>query len=540
MAKTAIYLRLSLADDDDESNAIKRQRIDCLAHAKGLGIDETDIEEFVDDGISGFKKVKRPKRDELVSRIPEFDTIIIWKPDRLARNTADAVRIFEECLKHETNLVSVRGGIDLSTGMGKAMSTFGAVFAELESSNISERVINAKRYLAGQGKWSNGRCVYGYEIVDHPDGSKNKTLAPVPERAEVVRQMVKLMLEDGKTCNGVAAILNEEGTMTPSGSTWTSRTIMQVLTSRTMLGHMLRDGKPVIDDDGMPLVCWEPILTAAEFREVARLIDSMKRTKARVGGMAATSPLRGAVFCNDCGKQMSLQGKGGKNKPVYRCSAPCAQQISQANLERVAVSEVRLFADQHPAVVLPSQAELVDTSEVEQALDDVMQQMVEGIITTKRFGEASRKLETKKQAMLDAAGPATEARSLDLGEVWWNFTPEEKAAQVRDLCKVHVRRESPRVRMEWLAETPQFIIFDEDGTHTAETGDVWRDEPAMDFSNELMSETTTVDSASGAISIIQAFEPGEEPAVKVYEVGDFEVVAGPDGIYFEVSEKVDD
>jgi hypothetical protein len=292
---------------------------------------------------------------------------------------------------------------------------------------------------------------------------------------------VKLYVEDGKTSHGVATILNNEGVKTASGGKWQGRSVLQVVTSRTMLGHMIRDGQPVTDDEGMPRVCWEPIMTPAEFKEVGRRIDQMKNIRTRVGGLAATSPLRGAVWCHECGKKMSKQSKGEKNNPVYRCSAYCKHQVSMAFLETIAISEVKLFANLHPAVILQD-SETVDTSDIEQAIEDLKAKMLNLSISVDDFAEVIGGLEKKKAALLASAGPVGEERSLDLGSTWEGMTPEQQSAQVRDLCKIHVRRESPRVRMEWLVETPTMGIISEDGIVEVSTSSEWMDAPRMDLS----------------------------------------------------------
>ena len=83
MERAAIYARLSLADENSTSTA--RQKKECREHAKSLGL--TVVREFTDEGISGFKDVERPDFDEAIEALVrgEFDTLIVWKLDRLTR-----------------------------------------------------------------------------------------------------------------------------------------------------------------------------------------------------------------------------------------------------------------------------------------------------------------------------------------------------------------------------------------------------------------------------------------------------------------------
>ena len=62
MNRAAIYARLSLADE--KSTSAERQKKDCRDHAKSLGLEVVD--EFIDEGISGYWDVERPEFDRAI------------------------------------------------------------------------------------------------------------------------------------------------------------------------------------------------------------------------------------------------------------------------------------------------------------------------------------------------------------------------------------------------------------------------------------------------------------------------------------------
>lgn len=85
--KAAICVRLS--KDTDTSTSIERQREACQDVCEARGLAVADV--YEDAGVSGFTTVTRPGRDALLERPEEYDALVVFKLDRLARNTRDAV-----------------------------------------------------------------------------------------------------------------------------------------------------------------------------------------------------------------------------------------------------------------------------------------------------------------------------------------------------------------------------------------------------------------------------------------------------------------
>ncbi len=139
----ALYLRISR--QSEVSTSIERQDKDCTAYAERNGW--TVVDRFVDEDVSAYKEVKRPNRDRLLGRLGEFDFVVVWKLDRLARSVLDASQIFELCEENDMALVTVQDPIDTSTQWGKAWAQMGAIFAELESAGIAALVESARSHL---------------------------------------------------------------------------------------------------------------------------------------------------------------------------------------------------------------------------------------------------------------------------------------------------------------------------------------------------------------------------------------------------------
>lgn len=69
------------------------------------------------------------------------DTFVIFKLDRLARNTKQLLGLLERFNDQNINFVSIENNIDTSTPMGRFFFTIMGAFAEMEAELIRERIM---------------------------------------------------------------------------------------------------------------------------------------------------------------------------------------------------------------------------------------------------------------------------------------------------------------------------------------------------------------------------------------------------------------
>jgi DNA invertase Pin-like site-specific DNA recombinase len=126
MIRTAIYCRVSTLDQHPETQLLDLRQ---LASQRGFEVVKT----FTDHGISGTKS-RRPGLDELLysARRHEFDVVLVWAADRLARSVKHFVDILAELDHLKIGFVSYREQIDTSGPLGKAIMTIVAAIAELD------------------------------------------------------------------------------------------------------------------------------------------------------------------------------------------------------------------------------------------------------------------------------------------------------------------------------------------------------------------------------------------------------------------------
>lgn len=320
--RAAIYVRLSR--ETEESTSPERQRAACESLCEARGWTVVAVEEDID--VSGFSRgLERPGLQRILSRLADFDVIVFFKIDRLARSTVDFAEIMKIAETANVGLASASEPLDLTSSMGRAMAKVIAVFAELESDTIGMRVSNAHEHLRREGRWTGGRVPYGYRVADNPDGA-GKVLEVDKTESDTVHDIVKRVL-DKDSLMKIATDLTAAGIPSPGHSSrqttgkrseskkWYTTTLRSLLTNPQLLGQVIEDGKPILRTDGLPLVTRPPILDMDTWQA---LQDELER-RANPGERRreGTSLLRGILHCSLCGFRMYTFVSGGKIR--YRC-----------------------------------------------------------------------------------------------------------------------------------------------------------------------------------------------------------------------------
>lgn len=144
MKRVGIYIRIST---NDQKTALQNDELPEYCKYRKWQIVETYT-----DTVTGSKD-RRPNLDRLMADAHrrKFDVVLIWKFDRFARNTRFLLEAVETFLALGIDFVSFTENLDTSTPMGKTVVTILGALAELERSNIRERVIAGQRAAKRRG-----------------------------------------------------------------------------------------------------------------------------------------------------------------------------------------------------------------------------------------------------------------------------------------------------------------------------------------------------------------------------------------------------
>lgn len=131
--KAAIYVRVSTHEQ-----TVEQQIYPCQ---KWCDLNGYEYELFAEEGVSGAK-TSRTMLDRMLQRMRkgDFHAIVVWKLDRLGRNTQHLLQLSEEFRNKRVKLVCVTQNIDTDRPEGRMFFTIIASFAELEREFTMERI----------------------------------------------------------------------------------------------------------------------------------------------------------------------------------------------------------------------------------------------------------------------------------------------------------------------------------------------------------------------------------------------------------------
>ena len=93
---------------------------------------------FTDHGVSG-SRASRPELNKMLAHLRDGDEVVVWKLDRLGRNTRNLLTLIDDLERRGVHFRSVTEGISTTGPMGRAMLTVMSAFAQLERDQLVER-----------------------------------------------------------------------------------------------------------------------------------------------------------------------------------------------------------------------------------------------------------------------------------------------------------------------------------------------------------------------------------------------------------------
>lgn len=106
---------------------------------------------FTDQGISGTRS-NRPEPDRLLDHLRPGDEVVVWKLDRLGRNTRNLLAMIDDLDDRGVGFRSLTEGLTTTGPMGRAMLTVMSAFAQLERDQLAERTRAGMAAAAAVGR----------------------------------------------------------------------------------------------------------------------------------------------------------------------------------------------------------------------------------------------------------------------------------------------------------------------------------------------------------------------------------------------------
>ena len=308
MKTAAAYIRVSTDDQIEYSPDSQLKAIRKYAKEHDLILPEEFI--FVDEGISGRKADKRPSFQRMIGtaklKPKPFDTILLWKFSRFARNRQDSI-VYKSMLRKQCGIdvvsISEQLGEDNTSILIEALIE---AMDEYYSLNLAEEV---KRGM--NEKFSRGGVVsqppFGYKM-------KDGIFAPDEVNAPIV-QMIYSDYLSGMGTREIALKLNDMGLRSSKGNLFENRTVEYILTNVTYTGKLRRskNGRDNLDrfhESETTLIVdgkHEAIISPEIFQAVQKKRSEHKKTYTRYSRQAPVEfMLKGIVRCDTCGATLTM------------------------------------------------------------------------------------------------------------------------------------------------------------------------------------------------------------------------------------------
>ena len=129
-------------------------------------LEKRDIDKWFTEKISA-KTADRPQLQAMIDFAREGDTIYIHDFSRLARSTADLLKLVEQLTAKGVHLVSNKENIDTSTPTGKLMLTMIGAINEFERTNLLERQREGIAIAKREGKYAGRKAVSVADFEAH-------------------------------------------------------------------------------------------------------------------------------------------------------------------------------------------------------------------------------------------------------------------------------------------------------------------------------------------------------------------------------------
>ncbi|MBU0958741.1 MAG: recombinase family protein [Nanoarchaeota archaeon] len=152
-----VYYRVST---NEQSTGMQEKAIQDYCERENIPI----AKEYKDIGESGSKS-SRPEFDKLIQdmRNKTFDTIIVYKLDRIGRSLSHLVKLFEEFKKKKIHFISITQAINTTTPEGRMFLHILMVLAEYERELTIVRINSGLARARALGK-----------KLGRPKGSRDK------------------------------------------------------------------------------------------------------------------------------------------------------------------------------------------------------------------------------------------------------------------------------------------------------------------------------------------------------------------------------
>lgn len=398
-----LYVRVSTEKQVQEGFSIAAQKANLSKFTKSQGWNVFDV--YADEGISGKNIEDRPEVKRLINDVKnkKIDVVVLYKFDRLTRDSRDTEDIIELIQQFGIQVFTLSGGVvDVSTATGRFTVRINGAVAQLEREQTIERVKVAFEEKVKEGYTLASRTTcYGYNRKKH-----EKEMTINKEETRIVKRIYKMYVE-GRSFTEIANLLNTEKVPTKLNgqevkkrgtdekyvvnSIWMPKTIRLILSNPVYIGkvryHIGKKDGFVADGKH------KPIITEKLWNEAQLKLTKIKHVS-RTNLPKDDVYYCGTLVCGICGHKLTTNRTNRVKKDgtkmvfnAYRCVNRERKQCTCLGVSHRKVEEA--FLD-----YMDNIEELSDIEKVDVETDD---DSVEELETLKK--SLQQTVAKKKQVM---------------------------------------------------------------------------------------------------------------------------------------------
>lgn len=424
----AAYIRVSTDDQMELSPDSQMEKIREYAAKNGLLLLSEYI--FHDDGISGRAAEKRPGFQQMIATAKDpshpFDTIIVWKFSRFARNQEESI-FYKSILRSKCKVDVVSVSEPLIAGpFGSLIERIIEWMDEFYSVRLAEEVKRSMTVNAKNGTLQ-ATPSFGYRAED-------RRLVVVPEEAEIIREVFRRFIS-GDAMFRIAKDLSARGVRTHRGNPFENRTIDYILNNPVYLGKLRwtptgRTHRNFKNDDSIIAdALHEPIIDAETWDAAQARCAELKKSYKRYGKPSSERKhwLCGVVRCSTCGATLiwaSPHFMKCNNYAHGRCTT--TQHIAVEALEESFLAQLQhdlTFAESVACVVQAAKPAHSDQrlqqqrARIVSRIDRLRESYLDGVETLETYKAARQQMQAQlddldAQIAESAAVPVVDAAAL--------------------------------------------------------------------------------------------------------------------------------
>lgn len=441
--KAVLYTRVS-SDRQDVDLSISAQLSNLRQYAADNGYEI--VREYVDAVESGRTSDRR-QFQQMVSdarrKSIAFDTILVWKYSRFARNREDSILYKSLLRKHGVRVVSMTEPFE-DTPTGRLLEAIIESLDEFYSANLAQEILRGMRESASRGFYMPSQAPYGYKRIKVADGGKERPTLEVDSKTAPVVQRIFREFQVARGLKDVTKSLNEDGILSPRGKKWNKSSVHKVLVNSAHTGKLVWG---VVGKSGLPPIvvedAWEPLIEKEDFEKVQAILKSRSFQKVHPRRTGSRFLLSGLVKCGSCRRTYTgTTAKSGKFS-YYVCGSKLqkggesckASYLPSHTLEERVLGVIKdyILKEEHLRKLVDMVAEEMEVSsssgkqrldildeeadEVERRLDRLYDALETGSLSMEDLAPRIRALRERQERLKQAISQTEEVNSRSMAQI---------------------------------------------------------------------------------------------------------------------------